>query len=39
MKKSDYQTTLRKEMEKIRKESKITDGCEIIREAEMRIKK
>ena len=39
MKESDYQTALRKEMEKIRKEGKITDRYEIIREAEMRIKK
>ena len=39
MKESDYQTALRKEMEKIRKEDKITDRYEIIREAEMRIKK
>ena len=39
MKESDYQTALRKKMEKIRKEGKITDRYEIIREAEMRIKK
>ena len=39
MKESDYQTALRKEMEKIRKEGKITDRYEIIREAKMRIKK
>ena len=39
MKESDYQTALRKEMEKIRKEGKITGRYEIIREAEMRIKK
>ena len=35
MKESDYQTALRKEMEKIRKEGKITDRYEIIREAEI----
>ena len=39
MKEGDYQTALRKEMEKIRKEGKITGRYEIIREAEMRIKK
>ena len=39
MKESDYQAALRKEIEKIRKEGKVTGRYEIIREAEMRIKK